>query len=747
MSLLALRHPRLAWLALALATAFFAVGLPRLQTDVGFRAFLGPRHPAVERLDRFLAHFQSGLTLAAVFSCDESPVCETAIDRPVLDMTRGVADALAASPAVRRVLSPADALLPVSGPGGITPHHRIGLERGAIDAAEPVSTVASDPWFIGQLVSADGRVGAIVAELPDSSSDTAVRAYAALDDALAPFEREGFRFHRVGGPVEFVVAGQELQDATARLIPVMVALVGASLFALFRTLAVVAASLATVGVAVLWTLGTLAWLGWPQNSLTQTLAPLVLVIGVCDGIHLISGYVRHLARPRATSHPERRAALERALRDVATPCLMTSVTTAAGFISFATADLESFARYGIVAAVGVMAALVLSFSLLPLLLLHLSAESIHVPRTTAAWERALGRLALFAEVRWRPILVVSAVLGLAGALGMTSLRVDSSFEELYGKDSQVVRWSHFVRDHLRKPDTLEIDLVLAPGAEWASDKTADAVRRIEADLARIESLDPGRSLFDRSDWPAFAAAASADGDALGEWLSRDRRHVRLSIGAEKLPQDQMRRVMNAVRAALDTGLPVGWSAEATGPFAVTSDMIDAIRTTQLRSFAAAGLAVGILLTIYLGSLRWALLALLPNLLPVVVTVGIMGLVDLPLDIGSAMVAAVVLGIAVDDTIHILDRFGRLRREGIPAARAIGRAVEDVGQPLVSTSLALAAGFAALSVSPWASVASFGIVSSLAILLAMLADLLVLPALVFAVSGAGRAATAGGDNGL
>jgi hypothetical protein len=193
--------------------------------------------------------------------------------------------------------------------------------------------------------------------------------------------------------------------------------------------------------------------------------------------------------------------------------------------------------------------------------------------------------------------------------------------------------------------------------------------------------------------------------------------------------------MLQVRRAL-AELPPGFHGVATGPFAVVNDMIESIRRTQLRSFAAAAASVCALLVVSLGSLRWALLAMVPTALPVVVTLGAMGLLGLPLDIGSAMVGAVVLGIAVDDTIHVLERFRAHRSAGIGSADAIGLAIREVGQPLVSTSVALAIGFAALALSPWHSVASFGLVSSVAILAALLAVLLVLPALVCSVGGLG-----------
>lgn len=751
-----LRFPRTALCALSAVTILFAAGLPRLTTDVGYRAFLGADHHSVARFEAFLARFGGGLPIVAVFSCEQTPRCESALDPEALAMAGEVARTLSESPAIARVESPATTALLV--PSAFGPMPRRLVEDGEIarDLAALAARARRDPGWAGQLVSPDGRVGAVAGELTGSDGATALVAYAALDHALAPWQERGFRFHRVGGPIEFVVAGGELQRATALLIPVMLLLVGVTLLALFRSLAAAALSLATVGVAVVWTMGALGWLGWAQNSLTQTLPPLVLVIGVCDGIHIVARYASEVRTRRPASGGDRRALIEAVAGDVWAPCLMTSLTTAAGFLSFGTADLESFVRFGATAAFGVMAALVLSFTLLPLLLCFVPPEGLRARGASAAWDRALAGLVRLSQRRAAPILAVSLVLATACGFGLTRLRVDASFEELYGEESSVVQWAQFVSTHLRRPDTLEVELRLAPDADLAEPETLAVVARTGAALEAIPELGRNRSLLVPLSWtrrllhgddPAFQApgttpaenetllalvkafGAGVGEDGLARWVDTGRRAVRVSVESEKSPQDALRRVMQEVATIL-TALPEGWSGVATGPLAVVHDMIEAVRTAQLRSFATAGAAVVLLVIAFLRSVRWSALVLVPTFLPVVATLGTMGLANVALDVGSAMVAAVVLGIAVDDAIHLLEQFRRALAGGAPSDVAITRAVAHVGRALVTTSIALALGFSALALSPWKTVASFGAVSAIAILAALAAVLLVLPALVF-----------------
>src|SRR5690606_38248160 len=232
------------------------------------------------------------------------------------------------------------------------------------DRASLAARALADPTWVGQIVSADGRAGALVVHLTDSEPETGVAALAALRRLLAPWEARGFEFALVGGPVEFVVAGAELDRSTAVLVPAMVALVGLLLASCFGALAPALAALGAVGAAALATSGLQGWLGWPRNSLLAVLPPLVLVIGVCDAIHLLSRAAAHLPARRA-GRAEREAAVLEAAGVLGPPCAMTWLTTAAGFLSFAAAPLASLRHFGVLAAFGVMAALVVTFTVLP----------------------------------------------------------------------------------------------------------------------------------------------------------------------------------------------------------------------------------------------------------------------------------------------------------------------------------------------------------------------------------------------
>lgn len=777
---LGLRRPALALVAAGCVALVLGLGALRVGTDTGYRAFLGADHPAVVALERVTGRFGGGVPFAIVYRCEGEAPCDSVFDASALAMAHTLATRLAALPGVARVESPATSALLVPEWLELPRARRIAPEGvPAADVAELARRAQQDPVWSGQIVSADGKMGAIVVQLVDSAGSTAETVVDAARAALGEWEARGYRFALVGGPVEFVVAGRDLDRQVQRLVPVIVAFVGGVLLLSFRRIAPSVVVLLTAGLALVCTIGLQGWLGWPRTSFFQVLPPLMLTVGVCYGIHVVSTYAEALsARPQdgsALSFGEREQLVASTLEQVARPAFYTALTTAAGFASFYGSGLESLVRFGAIAAFGVMAAFAATFLVLPIALVRMPARWIAQSGSHGAWVRLVDRVADLVARRRVVILLVTAAATAVGVAGIARLSIDARFEEVYGEQSEVVRWSREAAG-LRGGDTLEVVLELPSDIAPTSLEALRAVAGIE----RLESLDgiarplsiltPLRALnalvhttpldfsgpdiatatgietaatrasqllrLIRAEDPTatepFVALASSSGAERGPNSEADMREgaaLRISFQGEKLPQDALRALVGQVEREALALAPPGARVVVSGPIAIVSRMIDEIRDTQIGSFGAALAMVAVLSALCLRSIPLALLAMIPTTIPVAITLGAMGFLGIPLDMGTTMVASVLLGLGVDEALHLLSGYRRGRAEGIPRERAMDAALREVGRALFTTAGALAAGFLVLFFVPWKSLSSFGLVTGVAIGASLAADLLILPAVM------------------
>ena len=498
----------------------------------------------------------------------------------------------------------------------------------------------------------------------------------------------------------------------------------------------------------------MGWLGWPQTAVTQALAPFIVVVGICNAVHLIARHASELGVTGGATRTAREAATLAAARDIGGPCCIASATIAAGFASFAASGALCFLHFGVIAAFGVLAALALCFSLLPVCLVRMPRDGPALAPVSLAWRRALELVVDGALRRSRLVLAGALALCAVAAIGLAKLRVEVDVYHLFGEETRVVRWIRFIEEHLREPDTLDVVLTLPEAKHLDDPEVLATLSRLSDSLAGLSGLGPARSLLDPLRWlnrlrhrddPAFeqpgaSAAANAellhllsrhDPQALARWVSREARHVRVEVEVQAGTQSHGEAVLARVRQLLAADFLRDYRPELNGPMKVFVRMVAEVQRTQLASFASATLVVAGMVAIFLRSLSWGLVAMLPTLFPVLVTLGAMGLAGVYLDMGTAMVAAVVLGIAIDDSVHLLMQYRRRRAEGSEPCEAIRAAVLHVGRAVVTTSLALSLGCFVLTLSTWESVASFGFLSGLAILVAGVADLVILAAVIAA----------------
>ena len=736
-------------------TVGLAYQAAQLSSEVGYAAYFGPDDPAVHRLSDFFEEFDSGLHVLLVFGCPGSEVCSSVRDRAALEFVAKLQRDLDALPNVRRTQSVLNAPIVVGPLETRTIAERGG--GGGYSLSPEWESLAEqslgEPFLANVVVSEDGKTAGIIVEFQSLDSQPVRRLVHAILDLVPRYEEElGSEIYVAGDPVWTVVADDDLDADSINLTALMFALIIVILWGFFRDVWLTLLPVLSVGGLTLAIHGVIALLSIPMTTILAALPPILVVIAITAAIHLLTGFLRH---PDLAPG----AALVQAADEVGPGCLWAAVTTAAGFGSFLLSDLASFREFGLAAAIGLVLAFLGTFTVLPALL------CLMPPRTRGPDRARLGVVqemlsAALGAVSSRPTFVV--VTGLAVLVGLAAGIPRLYYEVDFGDQSLVLRSVRFMEANFRKPMTTELVVTVPEGKRIYDEESLRILQRLERyfdgepssgiawsfldfleEAYRIDHGSRARSFDELVEAAPAEMAIVASYDGLsGFWsesasegddggrVYQDR--ARISVhrswlnGEDQIPYvDRLRDFLAKVNQDVK---PQGYRVELHGGLELAALAEQRIRDTQWRSF---GTAFGVV-ALTLWALLWsspglAALGTVVNVLPVIALLGLMGWAGIAVDPANTMVAAVLLAIAVDDTIHVSLRYQRERREGAARLPAIATTLATVGEAVVITSICLALGFAVLMFSRWGGLVSFGLLASLGIVVALLGDLLLLPA--------------------
>ena len=750
LSAASVRRPRATVAAAAIATALLVAAASRLPSEVGYAAYFGPRSPEVLRLASFLEEFESGVHLLVVFGCRETSRCKAIAEPWALDFLGRVQAALDRVPNVRRTWSVLN-----------TPIVVAPLETRTLAEPGPEGAVLANDWpsllatareqrfFRGTVLAADGRSAGIVVELQSIESQPMREAVRAVLALLPAFERElGAELHVAGDPVWTVVSSDTLERDAVVLTALMFVVMGGLLFLLFRDVWFALLPVLAVGSVTAAVQGIAALAGLPMTSLLSALPPLMVVIAVATSIHLLTTVARTHERDPA-------ARLVAAAREVGPGCFWTTATTAVGFDSFLWSDLESFRHFGGLAALGVGISFLVTFTLLPALLyLHLRRSPTGSrTRASALPDEILA--AIRDTVKRYPRFVLAASLGGFALLATGVPRLHYASDFGFGEQSFVVRSLRAIEANFRKPMTTEVVVTLPPGAHVYDPASLGLLARIEALFAAESTTGDTWSFLDlledayrvdRGHLPAsfdelvadaartVALVASTE-NARWFWKEAvdDGKSERTRVSVDRAWLDDaaqapyVARVRNAL-AALEHAAAPGTRIEFEGGLVLADRFVLQLRDTQWKSFVSAFAMVAVtLIALFRRFGALAPCSIVASTLPVVALLGLMGWVGIGVDPANTMVGAILIGIGVDDTIHLSLRYADARRVGFDTSDAIDRALAIAGEPVLVSSGVLALGFSVMLFSQWGGLVGFGLLASLGVGLLLAGNLLLLPA--------------------
>lgn len=601
----------------------------------------------------------------------------------------------------------------------------------------------SDGLVAGTLVSEDGQASAIMVELSETarSFDDKVALVHAVMAMVAKHTPQGATVRLAGTPAINEAVLRYSQRDFQMLGSMAIVLMLLITFLVFRQIWTAVLPLMVVLLSVLWLFGLMGLLGLHINLVSQSLTVVIFAVGIADAIHVITDYQQQLVE---TSDPHE--ALVKALRIVFVPCFFTTVTTAAGMLSLSSSRLAPIREFGILAAIGVVFALILSFTFLPAALSYLKppAHSAISRHNEGPIARLLHEIALLSRTRRRPILLGFGLIVAGSSYLVPQLDVGANpaayfkpndpvrrdmrqIDQALGGSTSIELLVTSTQDGLRDPeqiakmDGLQRWLEDLPSVAKVASIT-DGLRAINLAMSGESRLPKNSAELAQSyllieDEPDFGALVTEDYE-----MARISARVRMSEAAALI--SQLPRIESKLR---DEFSSPALTVKPTGFVKLISEMEIHIVDSQIKSFVIAFGLISLLMIVMLRSVKLGLFAMIPNLGPVVIGLAVMQQLHIRLDPGTAMLGSLTLGLVVDDTVHMVTRIKHHLGAGLAMEPALSASIIEVGRALSTTSLILAAGFSMLAFGSFTPNIYLGIMAAVIIGVALVTDLLVLPA--------------------
>lgn len=600
--------------------------------------------------------------------------------------------------------------------------------------------------------------GDVAAEDPEFLTDVeASELLAVVRDVLTRYEGPDFKTYLAGGLVIGERMNAAMQSDIARFLVVTMLIILSILYFVFRRASGVLLPLTIILLSLFSTVGIMVMLGIPLSLTTELLPPFILTVGVCDSVHLLVIFYQQLGRG-----VEREQAIANALAHSGLAVLMTSLTTAGGLASFAAAELAPVAQLGIVAPIGVMLAMVFTLVLLPALLAVVPLRGTGAIGKPSA-RRLESLLLWFARVSTqRPWTVLAGSALVVGAVSLGATQLEFRQDELsWFPEDEPMRVAMELFDRELK-GVMALELIIETREENGL-HVPELLRRIEeigianqtihhgplyigkttsvVDVLKEthQALNENRSAFytvpddRRLVSQELLLFENSGSDDLEDLVDSQFRKARISMKVPWTDSMLYPSFIEKMQAHFEEILGDEVEFHITGLSPLLGKVFSAVISTMARSYLLAFAIITPLMILLMGSLRRGLLAMVPNLVPVLMTLGIMGWLDIALDMSTLLIGGIILGLAVDDTIHFMHKFRRLYEQSGDSEFAVRETLRTTGVAMLFTSVVLAAGFYVFLLAYMANMVMFGLLTGTAAITAFLADVLLAPALMVLVT--------------
>ncbi|MFN2374148.1 MAG: RND family transporter, partial [Cyclonatronaceae bacterium] len=741
----------------------------QIQTNFDLEGFFPVSDPTIEEYRSFSDEFGRDDNIIIVGMASASLFTEGGISD-----IRALTAELSGIKHVVNVNSITDAEYLVNRGGSLELVPFLDFERDNINYQSVLDEFRSDPFSVGLLVNEEGNFTAIYLEIDEETNSFKVRGEVirALESALAPY-RGTYEIYVAGIPYFRNQYVQLLNTEILFYISISSVLIILLLWFLFRNVQGVVIPIAIVWLTILFTVALLELTGGYFEILTSSIAPILLCVGIADSIHMLVKYNDNRYWGFGRFH-----SLRDSLIVLGSATFITSITTAIGFATLATSNVIPMRTFGIYTAAGVLIAYLITIFMVPGLLPYFKDRQHHktpATRLNHVIESMLLGMFNFSKNHYRLVVIGTLIFTVLMSLGVFKLKVNGKVFDDIGDDSFLVQETNRIGEQLSPLFPLEFVLdtgvengIADPGLlsrmadfeafllEYDEIDRITSFKTLISEVHRLMDDEPVRSdanpgiSQDETLQPADSEQFSthdqipADraliqqylllleltgSDAVSTMADFTYSQARIATQVYDVGSWRINQIREEIRAYTDQHFG-DISVKTTGTTILVADLTDNIVFSLSASIMLAFLIISLIMGYMFRNGKLVLISLLPNVMPLLVTAGFMGYFGVDIKPSTAVIFTIAFGIAVDDSIHFLARF---RIESIKNALlvdAIRITTQKTGRAIILTSMILLVGFGTLGSSDFDSTMLMGQLVCLTIFVALLADLLFLPSLIY-----------------
>jgi len=573
---------------------------------------------------------------------------------------------------------------------------------------------------------------------------------------IAAFEKQtGMKVHTSGMPYIRTLNSQNIIDEIGMFIGAAVLVTSIIFFFFFRSYRATFISMITVIIGVLWAFGILGLLKYEITVLTALIPPLIIVIGIPNCIFLINKYQQEIKQ-----HGNQAKSLQRVIAKVGNATLMTNVTTASGFATFILTNSQLLKEFGIVASICIIAIFLLCLLIIPIVYSFMPVpKNKHLKHLNKRW---INRFVDWMENKVRhnriAIYIISIGLLCVSIIGIYNIKISGSLIEDMPKKTKFFKSIRFFEKEYKGIMPLEILIDTKRKKGVMKLATLKRMNELQEYIEEFPEFSKSLSVVDlvkyskqayyngnpeyyqlpnsqeRSFILSYAKSSAQDTNLLKSYVDSTGQFARITTFMKDTGTERFDRIEEDLKTkALKIFPQDRYTVSFTGKALLFQKGTKYLVKNLIISLSLAILLIALFMAWMFRSFRMILVSLIPNLLPLIITAGLMGFLGVPIKPSTILVFSIAFGISVDDTIHFLAKYRQeLIANNWKIKKSVYAALRETGVSMFYTSIVLFFGFSVFTISSFGGTVALGALVSVTLVFAMLANLLLLPSLLLSL---------------